>query len=367
MGSDCGADNAGGPAVLRPAESGRARRVAGTADVVRAVARLAKVRISALAGLSAATGHILAVSGVTAQAAGVASGVFLIACGSCALNQIQDRTIDSLMLRTRHRPIPAGLIGVPLALALSLVLTAAGSIALYSIAGSVPLGLALLAAAWYNGVYTYLKRYTEFAAIPGGVVGAIPPAVGWVAGGGGLLHPQILALMVFMFVWQVPHFWLLLLSNGDDYDRAGLPSLTRVFPPRQLGRITFIWILAAAVSCMLVPLLGAARPELVIALLAGAAVWLLPSAARQLGGSAWRDESLARDRRTGAPVSVAASECAPPPASAPGDLNGGVVGAVASARGSAALGVAAVYIKLNVYALLVLCALSAGGILNGMY
>jgi protoheme IX farnesyltransferase len=355
MRADRGADTEGGlPAGLRleggsPAGGDRVLRPAGAATTMKALVRLAKVRISALAGLSAATGHILALSGVSAQAAGVASGVFLIACGSCALNQVQDRTFDSLMLRTRHRPIPAGLIGVRLALVFSVALTAAGSAALYTLAGPIPLGLALLAAAWYNGVYTYLKRYTGFAAIPGGVVGAIPPAVGWAAGGGSLLHPQILSLMVFMFIWQVPHFWLLLLNNGDDYDRAGLPSLTNVFPPRQLGRITFIWILAAAVSCMMVPLLGAARPAMVMLLLAGAGVWLLPSAAKHLGGSALSDESVPTDRAAGA-----------------ADGTCGAAGGAAGGAGGAG-GAAAVYVRLNVYALLVLCALSAGGILNGMY
>ncbi len=354
MRTECGADIEGDG--RSNAGRGLAGRRAGVLSAAAALARLAKARISALAGLSAATGYILAASGVSLQAAATAGGVFLIACGSCALNQIQDRTIDSLMLRTRHRPIPAGRIGVPFALAFSLALAAAGSLALYAFGGLLPLVLALLAAAWYNGVYTYLKRYTGYAAIPGGLVGAIPPAVGWTAGGGGLLDPRILSLMVFMFIWQVPHFWLLLLNNVSDYDRAGLPSLTDVFPPRQLRRITFVWILAATVSCLMVPLLGMARPALIVVLLAGAAVWLLPFAAWHLGGSGWKE---ADDRRR------AADPAAGMPARA------GVVQLphrpLAGLDGGAAVGAAAVYVRLNIYALLVLSVLCAGGIMNGMY
>jgi hypothetical protein len=83
---------------------------------------------------------------------------------------------------------------------------------------------------WYNGVYTFLKRKSPFAAIPGAVIGAIPPAIGWICGKGALsFDPQILALSFFFFIWQVPHFWLLLLNFGRDYEKAGFPSLTRIF------------------------------------------------------------------------------------------------------------------------------------------
>jgi protoheme IX farnesyltransferase len=252
--------------------------------------RLFKVRIAALAGFSSATGYVLAGNGASPglPAAGGASlgllapslGVFLIACGSCALNQIQERRIDSLMRRTSRRPIPSRRMSVKAALVAALGLTATGSLLLLLEAPVLSFALAAFAAVWYNGVYTHLKRVTMFAAVPGGLIGALPPAVGWTAAGGALADPEILSLMVFMFVWQVPHFWLLLLRYREDYDRAGLPAVTRLFSPGQLKRIIFVWIVAAAVSPMLIAMSGGSGSVLPLFLLAGMALWLVRQASR---------------------------------------------------------------------------------------
>jgi heme o synthase len=87
-------------------------------------------------------------------------------------------------------------------------------------------------------------------------VGAIPPVIGWVAGGGAAMDPRIMAVAFFFFVWQVPHFWLLLLRIGDEYARAGLPTLTRTFTRPQFARIIYVWMIATAVACVSMPLFG---------------------------------------------------------------------------------------------------------------
>ncbi len=102
-------------------------------------------------------------------------------------------------------------------------------------------------------LYTYLKRVTAFAAVPGAVIGAIPPVVGYVAAGGSPTDGRILLPAFLLGIWQVPHFWLLLLLIGEQYARAGLPTLTRVFAPLQLRRVTFMWVLAAAVAGAVFP------------------------------------------------------------------------------------------------------------------
>jgi protoheme IX farnesyltransferase len=88
------------------------------------------------------------------------------------------------------------------------------------------------------------------------VIGAIPPVVGWVAGGGKLADPQALILAFYFFIWQVPHFWLLTLFLHKDYEEAGYPTLQQRFTDVQIKRITFMWIMATAITALLLPLYG---------------------------------------------------------------------------------------------------------------
>jgi protoheme IX farnesyltransferase len=210
-------------------------------------------------------------------------GVFLLASGSCALNQYQERQNDHLMERTQGRPIPSKKLSPSTALKISIGLLLFGSILLYFGAHWSALGLGLFAVLWYNGVYTFLKRKSAFAAIPGALVGAIPPVIGWISGKGFFsLDPQILAISFFFFIWQVPHFWLLLLNFGRDYEKAGLPSLTRIFTSAQLSRITFIWIFATAAACMMIPLFGIVESHTIQGGLWVAAFWLMWKSLRLL-------------------------------------------------------------------------------------
>jgi protoheme IX farnesyltransferase len=74
-------------------------------------------------------------------------------------------------------------------------------------------------------------------------------------------------------MWQVPHFSLLVMKNGDEYERAGLPTLAKVFSPPQLARASFVWIAATAVSALLIPVFGVSQsPWVGIALAVAGAV-----------------------------------------------------------------------------------------------
>jgi len=224
---------------------------------MKIILELTKIRISLFATLSTSAGFVLAHPGLSGELIFPILGVLFLASGSCALNQYQERQNDQLMERTQGRPIPSKNLSPSTALKISIGLLFLGSILLYFGAHWSALGCGLLAVIWYNGVYTFLKKRSAFAAIPGALVGAIPPVIGWISGKGFFsLDPQILAISFFFFIWQVPHFWLLLLMFGKDYEKAGLPSLTRIFTSLQLSRITFIWIFSTAAACMMIPLFG---------------------------------------------------------------------------------------------------------------
>jgi protoheme IX farnesyltransferase len=244
---------------------------------------LTKFRISLFSTLSTFAGFILARRGLSSDMIFPILGVFFLASGSCALNQYQERQNDQLMERTQGRPIPSKKLSPSTALKISIGLLLFGSILLYFGAHWSALGLGLFAVLWYNGVYTFLKRKSAFAAIPGALVGAIPPVMGWISGKGFFsLDPQILAISFFFFIWQVPHFWLLLLNFGRDYEKAGLPSLTRIFTSAQLSRITFVWIFATAAACMMIPLFGIVESHTIQGGLWVAAFWLMWKSLRLL-------------------------------------------------------------------------------------
>jgi len=222
-------------------------------------------------------GYVLRTGALDEPLVGVMAGMILLASGSAAFNQWQESDFDARMERTRTRPIPAGTIDPTVAFFLSTILVLSGLYLLTSFGRQSLTILALCAGAvfWYNVLYTYLKRWSAFAAVPGAVVGGIPPLVGYVAAGGPLVDERITPVALFMFVWQVPHFWLLLLMMGDQYARVGLPTLTQVFSTAQLRRVTFMWILAAAGAGITLPAVSRgviALPWSLIMVLAS--VWL---------------------------------------------------------------------------------------------
>jgi protoheme IX farnesyltransferase len=236
--------------------------------------QLGKMKISFLTTLSAATGYLLATGKTTIHMLVPAAAVFLLACGSCALNQYQDREVDRMMERTKSRPIPSGRLNPATVLWISVGLILSGSLILYYETEVLAPALGLFAVFWYNFFYTPLKKKTAFAAVPGALVGAIPPALGWVIGGGGILDPRIGGLALFFFIWQIPHFWLLLLDFSKDYERAGLPSITRTLSAEQIKRIVFVWLLSAGVSSLIIPLFGFLNSSFFYLLVVAAVAWL---------------------------------------------------------------------------------------------
>jgi len=228
---------------------------------LRSIVELTKFRIAGLSTLSAATGYVVFSHMLNAGVVTASLGVLFLAMSACAMNQLQDRQIDALMERTRHRPIPSGAVTPAAAFAVAALLVIGGFLLLWLVHNLAAALIGAFAVAWYNGVYTYLKRVWAFAVVPGALIGALPPVIGWAAAGGRPADPRALALAFFFFIWQVPHFWLLLFAFGTDYEKAGLPSLTKLFSRRQLARLTFIWMLATFLSSLLLSLYGLTYSE----------------------------------------------------------------------------------------------------------
>ncbi len=144
---------------------------------------------------------------------------------SGAINMWYDRDIDSLMERTKQRPIPNGKVQPLDALGFGVVL---------SIISVIMLGLAvnyeaalLLAFSifFYVFIYTmWLKRKTSQNIVIGGAAGSFPPVIGWLCSTGEVsLLPIILFCIIFF--WTPPHFWALALYKDIEYSKARIPML----------------------------------------------------------------------------------------------------------------------------------------------
>ncbi len=224
--------------------------------IVNLFAELGKVKITFFVAVSTSVGYLLYSGAFQFKMIFTALGVFLLASASSALNHFQERHYDSLMERTKNRPIPSGKIDADKVLIFSLFLLILGSLILLVATNQIALILGWVAFVWYNLIYTPLKRKYAMAVVPGSVIGAIPPVIGWVAAGGSIFQPQVIALALFFFIWQIPHFWLLLLIYGKDYSKAGFPVLTDKYSVSQISRMTFSWIAGLSASCLLIPFFG---------------------------------------------------------------------------------------------------------------
>jgi heme o synthase len=213
---------------------------------------LGKVRISFPVALSALAGFVLYSGELNSQSWLMALGVFLMSCASGALNHWQERDTDRRMPRTRNRPLASGKISATTGFLIVIGYLVAGSLVLIFSNPMIALILSWITLIFYNFVYTPLKKVTAFAVIPGSMVGALPPVIGWTAAGGSIFAESILIVALFFFIGQIPHFWLLLLIFGDQYKLAGLPSLTDVFSEVQIKRITYVWVLTTIASALLV-------------------------------------------------------------------------------------------------------------------
>lgn len=227
-----------------------------TVRVLPALFQLTKPVISVSVAVSAITGYLLCKGSFDVGWHLVVAGVFCLSAGASVINHIQEARADLMMERTSKRPIPSGVIKPVYAAIFAILLILAGMVMLFQPANYLPLMLGLFNILWYNAVYTPLKRVTAFAAIPGAVVGAIPPMIGWTAAGCSIIHPHIIILAFLFFIGQIPHFWLIMLRHAADYEKAGFPTLRKIFTERQITNLTLIWIYATAMAAVLLVISG---------------------------------------------------------------------------------------------------------------
>jgi heme o synthase len=231
-----------------------------------ALAALVRVNLSLAVAVSAVAGFVCVSHTLSWKALSAFAGVGLLAAAASALNQIQEKDLDGRMERTRNRPLPLGIISIRQALAAASILGIAGWALLFF--GTTPLAslLGVCASAWYNLAYTPLKRKTLFAVPVGALTGALAPVIGCVAATGRIRIPAV-GIAFFIFFWQIPHFLLMLLTYGQEYEKAGFPYVSILKDGGRFRNIALVWYAAASASTLLFPLFGSVSNIALIAAL----------------------------------------------------------------------------------------------------
>lgn len=217
---------------------------------------LAKFRITFSVTITTAIGYFLAPRADGLNFIWPVLGILFIGMSSAALNHLQDRNLDALMVRTKNRPLPSGRVTSNQVIFFVFLFLIPGAVILHLKTNAITTVLGLSAFFWYNSIYTYLKRISSIAVIPGALIGGIPPLLGWTAAGGEVLNPYIISVSMMLVIWQVPHFWLLLFMYRDDYERAGLPVLMDQIGERASQIVTYIGIVATILSAFIILLAG---------------------------------------------------------------------------------------------------------------
>ena len=178
-------------------------------------------------------------------------GGFFVVAASNIYNQIIEKDLDALMVRTKNRPLPTNKISVNTALVLAVLSTIIGLFMLYMINSKVAL-LAAVSIFLYTSVYTPLKLVTPLSVFVGAIPGALPFMLGWVAATGEI---GIEAIMLFLmqFFWQFPHFWSIGWMQHKDYENAGFKML----PTGKKDRSTTSQILFYSIWAVLMSIIPA--------------------------------------------------------------------------------------------------------------
>ena len=196
-------------------------------SLVREFITLTKPRVNLLIMFTAIVGMLLAhQSTLNYELIFFASiGIGLAASAAAIINHVVDQKIDSIMDRTKSRPLVNGSIKPLHAIYFALFLSFASIALLYILVNTLTALLTFLSIIIYSVIYSvYLKNLTSQNIVIGGIAGAMPPLLGWTSITN-QIEPFPLVLFLIIFLWTPPHFWALAVYKYEDYKKADIPML----------------------------------------------------------------------------------------------------------------------------------------------
>ena len=196
-------------------------------SISREFIMLTKPRVNLLIMFTAIVGMLLAHNGrLNFEIIFLASlGIGLAASAAAIINQVIDQKIDSIMDRTKARPLVSGNIKASHAIIFALFLSISSLFILYVFVNTLTMVLTFASIIIYSLIYSvYLKNLNSQNIVIGGIAGAMPPLLGWTSVTN-QIEPFPLVLFLIIFLWTPPHFWALAVYKYDDYLKADIPML----------------------------------------------------------------------------------------------------------------------------------------------
>jgi protoheme IX farnesyltransferase len=218
--------------------------------------QLLKPNLSGMVVFSSVIGYLMAPNvhfvwnnmGIWRQIITLFLGGMLVTGGANTINQILEHESDSLMKRTRTRPLPDGRMGRTEAWIFAAFTGIGGALLLGYYFNPLAGGLSFFSLLLYAFAYTPMKKVHPVAVLIGAIPGALPPLIGWVAATGSLTMGGWI-LFTLQFFWQFPHFWAIAWVAFDDYNKAGI----RMLPTRE-KETRFTGIQCMLYSLVLIPM-----------------------------------------------------------------------------------------------------------------
>ena len=217
-------------------------------------AELSKLNILSLVLIATILGYYLGTSGLISWKRLFITllGTALTASGSGALNHYLERETDKFMVRTKNRPLPAGLIKPAEVMNYGVLMVLAGIMILVIQVNMLTGFIALLTAFLYIVVYTPLKKITWLNTSIGSIPGALPILGGWTASSGSI---DVMAWVLFaiMYLWQHPHFYSIAWICRSDYAEAKLKMLPVIEPDGNSTIRQIFWHLLLMIPITFLP------------------------------------------------------------------------------------------------------------------
>lgn len=158
----------------------------------------------------------------------VLGSLFLAISGCTIFNMVYDRDIDSVMPRTKKRPLSTGSISLPNAILAASIISGLGvgwAFTIDTLYGWIILAGLFLDAVIYTVV---LKRYTPYSIIYGGLSGGMPILAGRSLGLGYIDLIGVLLALAIVF-WIPTHIMTFSIKYGDQYEKAGIPTFPSAY------------------------------------------------------------------------------------------------------------------------------------------